>query len=244
MAVEPPTATWPAYWADMDHRHIFTVEARDYVARLRKAVPVRPTDRVLDFGCGFGHVVELLAPSVAAVGFWDVAAVMRRATAKRTAALGTVTLVDLGGPVPGDAVGTVDLLLANSVVQYMTADEFAGWLSRWRTLLAPEGRIVLSDVPVPGASVVGELLVMLRFAARHGFLLRAVRDGVREAGRYARFRNAADLTCWAPDDIVRLAGEFGLTARILPANLTHRSGRFSVLLRSNRETHVPVPGRS
>src|SRR5687768_3773292 len=128
----------------MDHRHIFTVEARDYVARLRREVPVRRTDRVLDFGCGFGHVVELLAPSVAAVGFWDAAEVMRRATAERTTTLPTVAPVDLGGPVPDDAVGTVDLLVANSVVQYMTADELAGWLPRWRTLLAPGGRIVLS----------------------------------------------------------------------------------------------------
>lgn len=230
MTVEPPTATWSAYWADMDHRHIFTVEARDHVARLRAAVPIRATDRVLDFGCGFGHVVALLAPTVAAAGYWDAAEVMRRATAERTAALGNVAPVDLGGPAHGDVVGSVDLLLANSVVQYMGPDELAGWLPRWRELLAPGGRIVLADIPPPGGSAAGELLGMLRFAARHGFLLRAVRDGVQEARRYARHRNGADLTRWTRADVVRLAEEAGFAASILPKNLTHRSGRFTVLL--------------
>ena len=193
MSLDQPAETWSAYWDGMEHRHIFTVEARDHVARLHRAVPLRPSDRVLDFGCGFGHVVELLAPSVARVGYWDAAAGMRRATAGRTAALGQVTLVDLGGPVPADAVGGFDLVLANSVVQYMTRDELTGWMVRWRSLLAPGGRIVLSDIPVPGASAVAELAGMLGFAARNGFLLRALRDGVEEAHRYSRSRGSADL---------------------------------------------------
>ncbi|MCY7342801.1 MAG: class I SAM-dependent methyltransferase [Pseudonocardia sp.] len=230
MTVEPAAATWSAYWEGMGHRHIFVVEARDHVARLRREVAPRPTDRVLDFGCGFGHVVELLAPSVAGVGFWDAAAGMRRATAERTASLGTVGPVDLGGPVPESALGSFDLVLANSVVQYMTADELAGWMPRWRSLLVPEGRIVLSDIPVPGASAAVEILGMLRFAARHGFLLRAVRDGVREARRYSRSRGSADLRRWRPEDLVRSAAAHGLHAQVLPANLTHRSGRFSVVL--------------
>lgn len=231
MTVEGPATSWSDYWEGVAfHQHIFVVEARDYVDRLRLSVRLRPGDRVLDFGSGFGHVVELLAPSVASVGFWDIAARMRRATEQRTAALATAELVDLSGPLPAGAVGAFDLVLANSVVQYMAAPELAGWLPRWGALLAPGGRIVLSDIPSPLTSAAGELLGMLRFAARHGFLLRAIRDGLQEARRYFRSRASADLLRWTPDEFVRMVEDRGLTATVLPVNLTHRSERFSVVL--------------
>lgn len=219
---------WALYWEGMPHRHIFEVEARDHVTRLRRAIPIGGTDRVLDFGCGFGHVTALLAASVASVGFWDAAAAMREATARRTAALANVALVDLGGPAA--APGAFDLVVANSVVQYMSETELSGWMARWRDLLVPGGRIVLSDVPRPGASSPRELLGMLRFAARHRFLLRALRDGVAEAARYSRSRADADLLRYRPDELIAVAARQGLRGQVLPVNLTHRSGRTSVVL--------------
>jgi cyclopropane fatty-acyl-phospholipid synthase-like methyltransferase len=223
--------TWSAYWEDIDHRHIFTVEARDYVARLRAAVPVARTDRVLDFGCGFGHAVDLLAPTVAAVGYWDAAEAMRRATAERTARFGNVFLVDLARPAALDAYGRFDLLLANSVVQYMGRDELRRWMTRWRTLLAARGRIVISDIPAPRTSSVRELFGLIRFARQHRFLARAMRDGMHEAHRYTRSRGDNCLTRWVPEEILALAATNGFDAVVLPENLTHRSGRFTVVLR-------------
>lgn len=230
MTVGPAATTWSEFWESAGHLHIHEVEARDYVTRLRAVAPLRKSDHVLDFGCGFGHVVELLAPCVAGVGYWDAASRMRRATQERVAPLGTVEPVDLGGPGPDAAICAFDLVLANSVVQYMAAAELAGWLHRWRSLLAPGGVIVLSDIPVPGASAAGELVGMLRFAARHGFLLTAVEDGLQEARGYFSSRVRADLLRWTPEDFVAMAAGCGLTARVLPANLTHRTGRFSALL--------------
>jgi cyclopropane fatty-acyl-phospholipid synthase-like methyltransferase len=231
VTVPEPAPSWTAYWEDIDHRHIFAVEARDYVARLRAAVPVRPTDRVLDFGCGFGHAVELLAPTVAAVGYWDSAEAMRRATGDRSARFRSVFLADLARPAALGAYGRFDLVLANSVVQYMGRDELRRWISRWGSLLTPDGRIVLSDVPAPQTSSVREVLGLIKFARRHRFLARAVRDGMHEAGRYTRSRGEHCLTRWTPDEIAALAAVSGLETTVLPANLTHRSGRFTVVLR-------------
>ncbi len=228
MTVEPSPGTWSAFWEETADLHIHRVEAGDYVERLRREVSWRATDRVFDFGCGFGHVVALLAAEVDSVGYWDGSEQMRVATAARTAASGSRAVpVDLSGPVPDAAF---DLLLANSVVQYMSADELADWLPRWRSMLAPGGRIVLSDLPVPGASDVGELVGMLRFAASRGFLVRAVRDAASEARRYSSSRSRTTLRRWTPEEVVRLAAGHRLAARVLPANLTHRAGRFTVLL--------------
>jgi cyclopropane fatty-acyl-phospholipid synthase-like methyltransferase len=225
-----PAPSWSAHWEESAHRQRVTVEARDYVARLRTALPIRPVDRVLDFGCGCGHAVELLAHAVAAVGYWDAAPDMLRATSYRVARFPTVFPVDLARPSPLGAFGRFDLILVNGVVQYMGRDELRRWMSRWRTLLAPAGRIVLSDIPPPDASTVGELFGLLRFAAQHRFLARAVRDGVTDAHRYSRQRGETCLTRWLPDEIVALAANNGLDAVVMPENLTHRAGRFTVVV--------------
>lgn len=228
--VATSASSWSEYWNGMAQRHIFLVEARDHVRRLRSAVAVRGSDRVLDFGCGFGYVAELLAPDVAQVACWDAAAGMRRATAERTAQLPNVEQLSLAEGAPAAAAGSFDLVLVTSVIQYITPAELAGWLASWRALLRPGGRVVVSDVPVPGTSALTELIGMLRFAARNGFLLRALRDGIDEARRYAGSVRSTDLQRWQPAELARAAGDAGLVAERLPNNLTHRTARFSMTL--------------
>lgn len=230
MSVAPRAHDWAAYCNGVNDKRIFADEAGDHVARLREVVPLRATDVVLDFGCGFGYVLVLLARHVGRVAYWDAAANVLRRAGDRVAHLPHVEMVDLaeGRPAP-DRI--YDLVLVNSVVQYMQRAELAGWLARWRSMLRDDGRLVVSDVPTPDLSTWEELTDMLAFAERRGFLWAAVRDGFREAGRYARTRRRLSLLCLTPDELAALAMEAGLSPELLPANLTHRSGRFSMLLR-------------
>lgn len=237
-----PTPPWSLNWEGLGQQHAFQVEARDYVDRLRAALPLRSTDRVLDFGCGLGHVVELLAPVVAAVGYWDGTPGMHEATAARVRRLRAAFPVDLARPRPLGAFGRFDVVLANGVVQFLSRDELARWLTRWVSLLAPAGWIVVSDVPAPQTSTVGEVIGLLRFAVRHRLLACAVREGLHGAGRYARLRGDHVLTRWTPEEITELAAAAGLTASVLPANLTHRAGRFTVVLhRDGERDPQPTP---
>src|SRR5689334_25376484 len=106
-----PTPPWSLSWEELGNQHSAGVAARDYVDRLRAAIPLRSTDRVLDLCCGFGHVVELLAPAVAAVGYWDASPAMRQATAVRVARFRSALAVDLARPRPLDAYGRFDVVL-------------------------------------------------------------------------------------------------------------------------------------
>jgi SAM-dependent methyltransferase len=221
---------WAEYWDGLAPRRLFAEQARDHVRRLRSVVPLCSSDRVLDFGCGFGHVVELLAPEVSRIDYWDAAERMRRATAQRTAHLATAAPVDLGPGVHAP-VGGYDLILVNSVIQYMSASELAGWLVRWNGMLRATGQVVLSDVPAPGTAALPELLGVLRFAATHRILLRTVLDGVAEADRYLHSRRRGDLQRWQPAELARRVAGAGLVAEVLPANLTHFRSRFSMVLR-------------
>lgn len=228
-SLRPVPHGWPIYCNRVNDKKIFAEEARDHVARLRTALPLRTTDCVLDFGCGFGYTVELLASEVGDVAFWDVAANVLQLAIERTAHLGNVEVVDLG---PGRKLPLrrYDVVVVTSVIQYMRLAELECWLTRWRSMLRPGGRIVVSDVPSPEQSAIAELGEMLTFARRHGILRHALYDGVREAGRYACTRRTADLLRLTPDDLAALAADAGLAAKRLSANLTHRADRFSMIL--------------
>src|SRR5262249_9726848 len=65
---------------------------------------------------------------------------------------------------------SVDLVVMNSVAQYMTPDELDSALAVIRRLLKPSGRLVLGDILRPEVGMATDIYALLRFAARHGFL--------------------------------------------------------------------------
>ena len=69
---------------------------------------------------------------------------------------------------------SLDLIIVNSVLQYVSVSEFTELLARWRKILKPEGRLVLADVIHPRNTMAGDTFELLRFAWHDRFLLDAV----------------------------------------------------------------------
>jgi len=65
---------------------------------------------------------------------------------------------------------SIDLVVMNSVVQYMTVDELDSALAVVRRLLKPNGRLVLGDILRPEVGMLTDVIALLRFAAKCGFL--------------------------------------------------------------------------
>ena len=150
---------------------LFPPEAVEYAQNLSDALPLSPSLRVLDFGCGYGHVTRLIAPEVACIGFWDAAESMRTAAARNLASVDNAFPWD-----EGDLDQPFDLVLVNSVVQYMTADELAGRLRQFAQMLRPGGRVILSDLSPPGHRPLADIWSLFHFSARRGYLLTAARN--------------------------------------------------------------------
>ena len=122
-------------------------EALEYVRRLASVVGLAADQVVLDFGGGLGFVAETLAPMVGAVWWWDPSPAMQAAALRRLAPVPNARLAPALAVTAAPAAPLrFDLILVNSVVQYMTARELGAWLGVWRRLLRPAGRIVLSDL--------------------------------------------------------------------------------------------------
>ncbi len=221
---------WHAYWDRLEEHVIFRVEAEDYIARLEAALGPHLGARVLDFGCGFGFVADLLAPEVTALFVFDASDHMQRQAQLRLAGHANVRFLGPPGAAPWPATLQFDLILVNSVVQYMTPDEFHRWLGRWRETLAPGGRLVLSDLLTRDVNPLREVVELLLLSARGRCLVSVVRKALGELRHYTRTRHVRPLCRIALDDLRERAGRLGLAVDVLPTNLTYRSTRATAVL--------------
>jgi hypothetical protein len=166
------------------------------------------------------------------VTLYDESPAMRRRAQAHVTGIANAVVTDpasLAPPIPDG----FDLVLANSVVQYMPFDALCDWLPRWRSLLARGGRVVLSDV-LPTrrrrGEVARELFETLALQARHGLLLYAIRTRLGDVLRYTQARRAAPLTRVEPEQLAWLARGRGFEVDVLSRNLTCRRGRMTMVL--------------
>jgi cyclopropane fatty-acyl-phospholipid synthase-like methyltransferase len=231
------TTPWGEYFDRVTPESpLYRVQAAVYVESLAAAVGLHDQQQVLDFGCGFGLVAALVAPRVARVCWWEPSRHMRGEAERHLASLPNATFWDLsampdapyGHPLPALRF---DLILVNSVVQYMPPDDVWAWLPWWRRMLKAGGRLVLSDLITGDHRGVADMIDLLRLGARHGSPVRAAAGAIGGVVTYWRTRHAAPLTRVDRDDLTSRAREAGLDTEFLTSNLTHFRTRATAILR-------------
>jgi len=153
---------------------------------------------------------------------------MRSVAERNTAGFSNVRFCDLSTlPFAGPPF---DVILVNSVVQYMATEEFWPWLQTWRDMLGTGGRLVLSDVIPSHHTGVSDIADLLRLAMRQGSPLRSANEALGGVARYWRATRAMSLTRLDRADLARGAADAGLETRFLEKNLTHFRKRWSAVL--------------
>jgi cyclopropane fatty-acyl-phospholipid synthase-like methyltransferase len=190
---------------------------------------LEPAARVLDFGCGFGSVASMLAPKVYEVNVWDSSANVRRRARAKLGGIANIRFLDLAESASMTGF-SFDLILVNSVVQYMTPEELSSWLVRWRAMLGETGRIVISDLIPPSNRLMTDVIDIFRFIARRGILLRSLLQSPAELKRYTGKRIQHPLLKLSREDVMREAEAANLSVRFLPRNLTHFKKRLTTVL--------------
>ncbi len=215
------TNGWEAYWEELtDRQWLFREQAAEYVRNLAATGLLHGGACVLDFGCGFGYVAQGLAPLVGQLYLWDASWNMRTRAATRLADQPQVRFLDFSTAQNPDTP-LFDLILVNSVVQYMSPELFSNWLTRWGGLLKPSGRLIISDLIPPQHRSLREILDLLRFSARRGFLFKAIWQALGEIRQYGRMRQSNPLTRIGIEELIERGAQAGLKVSFLPRNLTH-----------------------
>ena len=230
---------WLQFWARphsiyVNERHL-QVHSERVVADVAAALGRKPGGRILDFGCGDAlGAGELARRTEAEVFLYDAVRSVRERVAVRHRATPGVTVIDATqwevlAPASFEAIAMV------SVAQYLTRAELAALLQRFRTLLRPDGVLLVADVIPPGSGTVADIGALLRPAARYGFLPAALFGLLKLFfSDYRRIRAKCGLTCYESADFKRLGAQSGFAVVRLPANIGFNRRRTSFLCRVSR----------
>jgi ubiquinone/menaquinone biosynthesis C-methylase UbiE len=127
---------------------------------------------------------------------------------------------------------SVDLAVINSVIQYMTPDEFDAAIATVRRLLKPAGRLVVGDVLQPNVGMGGDVIALLRFAAKHGFVKDALLGLARTAlSDYRQLRTRIGLQRYSEADMLARLAAAGFTATRAAVNIGHNPSRMTFVAR-------------
>jgi len=221
---------WRSFW---DGEHSIYVNARhkdvhyrDIAEGIVGFVP-GPQARVLDFGCGEALHADKVAAAAGEVLLCESAATVRAGMAARFAGNPRIK-VCAPEELETRPSGSLDLIVANSVAQYLSAAELERLLALWRRLLAPGGALIVADIIPPDVGALSDVVALLRYAARHGFLLAALVGLARTAASpYRKLRNQLGIAQYTEADFMQRLRTAGYAAERLKHNLEHNPARMS-----------------
>lgn len=225
-------SSWREFW-DRDTpiyvsaRH----KARHYAGladEIAALVP-HPGAVVLDHGCGQALFADRIAEACSRLLLCDASPRQRDALARRFAGSPRIAVL-----APEDVAAlpaaSLDLVVANSLAQYLTDAELAACLRDWRRALKPGGRLVLADVIPPQLGAAADATALLAFARREGFLAAALLGLVRTVlSDYRSLRRRLGLTRYDEAAMLARLREAGFTAERMPRNLGHNQGRMAFM---------------
>lgn len=233
------TTGWRAYWegdasvyVNTRHKIAHYQHLADDLLRVAAALG-RPLDRIdmLDFGCGEALSADRIAARIHHLTLSDTSQRVRDGLARRFGDRKGVSILD------AEAVAALpdaafDLIVVNSVLQYVSPDAATELIRSLARLVKPDGRMLVGDVLPPELGALTDVRELLAFAVRERFLVAALAGLVRTAlSDYSRIRARVGLTRYSVVAFERLARSAGLQAEPLQRNIGHNPHRLAFLLR-------------
>ena len=127
---------------------------------------------------------------------------------------------------------SVDLVVMNSVAQYMTPQELDAALATVGKLLRPSGRLVIGDVLRPEVGMPRDVFALLRFAAKHGFLKDALIGLAATAlSDYRQLRTRVGLQRYSEAEMIAKLAKSGFSAAPAGHNIGHNPWRMTFVAR-------------
>ncbi|MGL4634382.1 MAG: class I SAM-dependent methyltransferase [Beijerinckiaceae bacterium] len=222
--------SWVDYW-NSDHP-IYVSErhkvlhaagiARDFARHIKTADAT-----VLDYGCGEALYAEDVARLCGKLALSDAAPAVRDKLATRVAA---ITTIEVQSPEQTEAMpaGSFDLIVVNSLLQYLSVDQLSALLVVWRKLLKPTGRLVIADVIPPDVNPATDAQALLSFALKGGFVGAAFLGLAKTAlSNYRKLREELGFTTHEEYAFLAMLSRHGFAAERSKPNFGHNQARMT-----------------
>lgn len=225
---------WISFW-DTPHSIYVNARHRDVHYRIiaedvRGYVP-SPDAVIMDYGCGEALHAGIVA---AAAGRLILVEAAPGVVAGLTSRFAANPNIEVAPPerlqtYPDDSL---DLIVLNSVAQYLSAETFDALLATFRRLLKLEGLLVIGDIIPPDLSPVADIAALLRLAAAHGFLGAALFGLARTlTSDYTRLRARLGLTRYDAAAMLAKLASAGFSGERAARNIGHNQARLTFLAR-------------
>jgi len=214
-------------YASKLHRDLhFEAIARDIIGYISS-----PDAVVLDYACGEALSAARVADACGKLYLAEPAPGVRGRLIARFAPNTKIRVRSLED-VRKMAEKSIDLAVMNSVAQYMTAEELDAAFVIIKRLLKPTGRLVLGDILRPEVGMFRDVMALLKFAARHGFLKDALIGLVSTAlSDYRQLRTRIGLQRYSEEEIVAKLARAGFTGSRALQNIGHNPWRMTFVAR-------------
>jgi len=214
-------------YASKLHRDLhFQLIARDIISYIGS-----PQAIVLDYACGEALSAARVAEACGKLYLAEPAPGVRGRLIARFAPNTKIRVRSLED-LRKMAERSVDLVVMNSVAQYMTPGELDSAFATVARLLRPGGRLILGDVLRPEVGMIRDVIALLRFAARYGFLRDALIGLISTAlSDYRQLRSRIGLQRYSEEEITAKLARAGFTASRAPFNIGHNPWRMTFVAR-------------
>src|ERR1700675_1731881 len=214
-------------YASRRHRDLhFQLVARDIVGYISS-----PDAVVLDYACGEALSAARVAEACGKLYLAEPAPGVRGRLIARFAPNTKIRVRSLDDLRKMDEK-SVDLVIMNSVAQYMTPNELDAAFAVIRRLLKPSGRLILGDILCPNVGMIRDVIALLKFAATHGFLRDAFYGLASTAlSDYRQLRTRVGLQRYGESEMIQKLAAAGFTASRAHVNIGHNPWRMTFVAR-------------
>lgn len=214
-------------YASKLHRDLhFQVIARDIIGYISS-----PDAVVLDYACGEALSAARVAEACAKLYLAEPAPGVRGRLIARYAPNTKIRVRSLDDLRKMEE-RSIDLVVMNSVAQYMTSEELDSAFAVVRRLLKPTGRLVVGDILRPEVGMGKDVVALLKFAARHGFLKDAFYGLASTAlSDYRQLRSRVGLQRYGEDEMIAKLAASGFSASRAHVNIGHNPWRMTFVAR-------------
>lgn len=215
--------SWFEYWNRPNGIFVSELHKRAHYERIfsnvRPFLPCGLGSAMLDWGCGEALAAGWIAAECERIYLYDPADVIRVRLTERYNNHPHIVVIDADQlkRLPSECL---DLVLINSVIQYLSRSELIAALFDLRRLLKPGGRLLIGDVIEPDTTLWQHVMVFLTFAYRAGFMVSGIVGLVRKfLPSYNSIKSQHGLSKYSEAELLGIFQLCELAGKRLPKNI-------------------------